>query len=290
MIGRSGGGDFLVVRTTGTDAYNDYIYDMTAADGAQPDSVATLIVPTRAAAHDPFVIARLAEAEAIWIAGGDQAIHFASWRGTPVAAAIDAAAWGRIPVGGTSSGLAVMGEFLYSAEGDRDDSPHLTSTEALEDPYGPRVTLGRDFLHLPHLDGVLLEPHFMQESRYGRMATFLARIAREGWAGVPCGLGIERKTALLVEPDGRARVISAPGHSLASVTAFRLVRPPESCEPGRTLTARGIELTRIPPGGSLDLRNWAATGGSTSRLTIERGQPIVEPASTTERVLVDLDR
>src|SRR5436305_1739312 len=40
MIERSGGGDFLVIRTSGTDAYNDYIHAMSTPAGTRPDSVA----------------------------------------------------------------------------------------------------------------------------------------------------------------------------------------------------------------------------------------------------------
>jgi cyanophycinase len=282
MIGRSGGGDFLVVRTTGTDAYNDYVFDMTAPGGIRPDSVATLIIPSRAAASDPFVAATIRGAEALFIAGGDQAQHVTYWRDTPVADAINAVAARGTPVGGTSSGLAVMGQFVYSAESDGPNAPHLTSTEALRDPFHPRVTLRRDFLRLPHLDGVLLEPHFAQESRHGRMAAFLGRIAAAGWAGEVRGLGIERRTALLVEPDGRARVIAKAGHSLAGVFAFRITAPPAVCEPGRALTIGGVELTRIGPGGTLDLRSWASTGGEASRLSVEAGRPLLKRAARGE--------
>src|SRR5215212_9087125 len=49
MIGKSGGGDFVVIRATGTDAYNPYIYGLGTVD-----SVETLIIKTRTAAADPF--------------------------------------------------------------------------------------------------------------------------------------------------------------------------------------------------------------------------------------------
>ncbi len=187
MIERSGGGDFVVLRTSGTDAYNDYIFNMTAPGGRRADSVATLIVTTPSASHDPFVIQTIRSAEALWIAGGDQAKHFGLWRGTPVARAINDLVASGVPVGGTSSGLAVMGEDVYSAEADGEVEPHLSSTRALRDPCHPRVTIRGDFLRLPHLDGVLLEPHFLQESRYGRMAR--ASLPGSGpRAGVPrCG-------------------------------------------------------------------------------------------------------
>src|SRR5947207_3642057 len=68
MCDRSGGGDFLVIRATGTDAYNPYIQELCPG----VNSVATLIIPNRAMASDPFVIAPLPSAEPLWIAGGGQ--------------------------------------------------------------------------------------------------------------------------------------------------------------------------------------------------------------------------
>ena len=42
MCGKSGNGDFLVIRATGTDAYNPYIEQLCPS----VNSVATLIIPT----------------------------------------------------------------------------------------------------------------------------------------------------------------------------------------------------------------------------------------------------
>src|SRR5690349_22257480 len=80
MCGRSGNGDFLVIRATGTDAYNPYIQQLCPSE----NSVATLIIPNNAAANDPFVAATIRNAEAIWIAGGDQSNYINYWTGTPV--------------------------------------------------------------------------------------------------------------------------------------------------------------------------------------------------------------
>src|SRR5690242_8842031 len=80
MCGRSGNGDFLVIRATGTDAYNPYIQQLCPSE----NSVATLIIPNNVAANDPFVAATIRNAEAIWIAGGDQSNYINYWTGTPV--------------------------------------------------------------------------------------------------------------------------------------------------------------------------------------------------------------
>ena len=66
MCQRSGGGDFLVIRATGTDAYNPYIQQLCPNE----NSVSTLIIPNRAAASDPFVASTMENAEALFIAGG----------------------------------------------------------------------------------------------------------------------------------------------------------------------------------------------------------------------------
>jgi cyanophycinase-like exopeptidase len=68
MCDRSGGGDFLVLRASGTDAYNPYIRDL-----CKLNSVATLVIPSREAANEKVVAERIRHAETIFIAGGDRA-------------------------------------------------------------------------------------------------------------------------------------------------------------------------------------------------------------------------
>ena len=67
MGARAGGGDFVVIRASGTDAYNPYIYGLCSCD-----SVATIVFKNRNAAFNDFVIETIRNAEALWIAGGDQ--------------------------------------------------------------------------------------------------------------------------------------------------------------------------------------------------------------------------
>ncbi len=49
------------------------------------------------------------------------------------------------PIGGTSAGLAVLGQFVYACLEDKPNDADLTSREVLSDPYNKRVTLVRDF-------------------------------------------------------------------------------------------------------------------------------------------------
>ena len=275
MIERSGGGDFVVLRSTGTDAYNPYIFDIDRTERAARDSVATLIVRSRTASFDRFVLDTIRNAESLWLAGGDQAKHVANWRRDPGGRRRQRPCRAGVPVGGTSSGLALMGEYAYSAAADLPADPHLSSTQALRDPFHPRLTICRDFLRFPYLDGALLEPHYVQESRFGRMAALLARVAAEGPQREVRGIGIDKQTALLLEPDGSTRVITGPDHPFGKVTLFRLTGSPEICKPGHPLTLRGMEALQFSTGDRPSLSHWGGARGTRVNLTIEKGVPVL---------------
>src|SRR5690606_14401769 len=119
-------------------------------------SVETFVFSGRDAASDPAVLRALGRADGIFIAGGDQSNYVRYWKDTPVAAALDAHVRAGKPLGGTSAGLAMLGEFLYGAM----DGGSQTSPPALADPLGAANTIERDFLHIDLLKGVLTDTHF----------------------------------------------------------------------------------------------------------------------------------
>src|SRR5579863_7670586 len=126
LCDRGKGGDFLILRAHGDDDYNSYVNGLCKAN-----SVATLIIPDREAAADPAVAEIIRKAEVVFIAGGDQANYIRGWKGTPVEKAINEGIAAGKPIGGTSAGLAVEGEFVYGALGDRPDDKDLTSGDVL---------------------------------------------------------------------------------------------------------------------------------------------------------------
>ncbi|MCA9516876.1 MAG: hypothetical protein KC635_18165, partial [Myxococcales bacterium] len=84
------GGDVVVLRASGADGYNDYLFE----DIGGVDSVETLMVDTRAEADDAWVAERVRRAEGIFIAGGDQWDYARDWSGSALTAAL-ADAWAR---------------------------------------------------------------------------------------------------------------------------------------------------------------------------------------------------
>jgi cyanophycinase len=263
LCNKGNGGDFLILRATGDDDYNSYVNKLCKAN-----SVATLILPNREAAQDPAVAEIIRKAEVVFIAGGDQANYIRGWKGTPVQDAMNENIRAGKPIGGTSAGLAVEGEFVYSAMGDKPDDKNLSSAEVLPNPYSERVTLVRDFLKAPHLENLLTDSHFAKRDRMGRTLGFLARIVKDGWSQSPREVAIDEKSAVLVEADGKARVVGTG----KGAYFLRPTQTPAVCEKGVPLTFRNVTVYRVPAGGHFDLTAWKGDGGTEYSLSVERGK------------------
>jgi cyanophycinase len=258
MCARSGGGDFLVIRATGTDAYNPYIQQLCPNE----NSVATLIIPNRAEASDPFVISAIQSAEALWIAGGDQSNCINYWKGTPVQDAINGLIARGVPVGGTSAGMNVLTQFVYSALA----SQGSVSSDALADPFNRYITLDRDFANVATVTGVIGDPHFVTRDRMGRDLAFLCRIYVNGWSSTPRDISIDEKTALLIDAAGRATVVG-------SSTVYFLQAPggPQVCQAKTPLTYQNISVYRIDATGTFNLSTWKGSGGSAYTVSANAG-------------------
>lgn len=260
---KANGGDFLILRARGNDDYNSYVNGL-----CNVNSVATLVIPDREAAQEPAVANIIREAEAVFIAGGDQARYINFWSRTAVEDAINADLANGIPIGGTSAGLAVLGQFAYGALGDKPDDQDLSSEQVLLDPFVDRVTLVRDFLRIPLLADTLTDSHFAKRDRMGRSLGFLARIMRDGWSKGPREIAIDEKSAVLVESDGKATIVGAG----EGAYFIRPSAPPEVCEKGLPLTFQKISVYKAPSGAQFDLPSWKGTGGASYWLTVEKGR------------------
>lgn len=259
-----GGGDFVVLRASGADEYNEYVYAL-----CNCDSVETLVFSNRAAASEPFVIRTIRNAEALFIAGGDQSRYVRFWGDTPVAEAIDHVAAKPAPVGGTSAGMAVMGEFVYAAMTDAS----LTAEHALADPFHDDLTLARDFLSLPALGNILTDQHLQERDRIGRTVAMLARLVHDGWTRRARAIAADRETSLHIDPaTGRAQVFATADHETPYVYFMQTNGAPEVCETGIPLSVGSIAVYRAGPGDRFDLGAWQGTGGIAYTLSADAGK------------------
>ena len=95
--------DFIVMRATGDDAYNPWIYDMSVDMGVPLNSVTTIRWDNANASSNPDVLKMIQNAEAIFFTGGDQSQYLDYWMGTDVQKIIQSKL-GAVSVGGTSAG------------------------------------------------------------------------------------------------------------------------------------------------------------------------------------------
>ncbi|HEU4769338.1 MAG TPA: cyanophycinase [Pyrinomonadaceae bacterium] len=258
MCQRAGGGDFLVIRTSGTDAYNPYIQELCP----QMDSVETIIIGNVNGANATYVSNQIRNAEALWIAGGDQSTYVELWRGTAVQSGVNFLLNTKLaPVGGTSAGLAVLSQFIYTgARGS------ITSSQALADPFHRYMTLDRDLFQSTLGVGKLYDSHFVTRDRMGRSLTFLARIVANGWAAQPRGIGLDEETALLVAANGSATMVGA-----GDAYFLQAPGPAQVVADDTPLTYLNIGVYKLPQGGTFNFSTWTGTGGVAYTLNVNNG-------------------
>lgn len=254
FLDQGGGGDYLVLRVGGTGGQAAWL--CSAFSGAVA-SAAELSVDTTAAAGDSQVLARVAEAEMLFIAGGNQRDYVELWRGTPLADAINAHVQ-QAPIAGTSAGMAILGRSYYAPE-----SLGILSSELLDDPFDAlSQEIGHgDFIRHPLLVGTITDTHLNREHgtgdelRYGRLFGLLARLVEfDPGPGRELAIGAEEAVFIAIEEDGNSQVFGPSGS--AAWFLLQNVRGPEQITAGQPLIwNRGqaaVKAYRLPasPGGS----------------------------------------
>lgn len=199
MLSRVVGGDVLVLRSSGGDAYNKYLYEEL---GVAVNSVETIIFQDQSASFDPYVLQRLAEAEMVFFAGGNQAKYLEYFRNTPLENILqDKIDKRNIVIGGTSAGAMILGSAYFTAE-----NGTVYSDEALKNPFNQYMTLGSDnFLKIPFLENTIIDTHFDNPDRRGRLVGFLARLFHST-GKAHRGIGIDEYTAVAFDQNGMVRI------------------------------------------------------------------------------------
>ncbi len=257
---RTNGGDFLVLRADTEDDYVKRVNEEIRAT-CPLNSVATIVFSNREDSADSKLVQIIEQAETIFLAGGDQSNYVRFWQDTPIQNAINRHIAAGRPIGGSSAGLAVLGEFSFAAMIDTIDS-----SEALANPYGNKVTISRDFLRIPLLAGVITDTHFAKRDRMGRLVTFLARILQDGWTQQVRSVAVEENAAVLLEPDGQAKIVG-----LGPAYFIEAPKPPEVCRKSTPLRITGISVHRVSPGGVFNLKTWTGAGGDDYTLSAAGG-------------------
>jgi cyanophycinase len=142
------------MRTSGDDAYNEWVYNISMVAGPKLNSVRTLLFNNDKASTEPEVLEIIGNAEAIFFAGGDQSVYLDYWAGTEVQSIIQSKL-ATVTVGGTSAGLAILGNWVYAA-----DTGSIDTEAAMENPYDREIHIVSSFLTIPYLSSIITDTHF----------------------------------------------------------------------------------------------------------------------------------
>jgi cyanophycinase len=273
FLQRAKGGKYLALRVGRIGGQADWIAD-NYRDWVH--SAAELVINSREAANNPKIIKYLREADALFIAGGDQRKYKEYWEGTETETTINYLInEKKIPIAGTSAGMAILGDYYYAPE-----NQGVLSSEILDDPfhYNTKTIYRSDFIHIPYLKEVITDTHLDRineqspETRYGRILGLLARIIAENKNQVKnYAIGLEEGAFVAIDSQGIAKVfgngtkIGQDAYFLQANGSF-----PEQIEPGWPLIwhnqGQAVKVYQISGthegSGSFNLNNWSdAEGG-----------------------------
>ncbi len=277
------GGDIVVLRTSGSNGYQNYFHNIVPAElpddlraSLQPNSVETLFVDSRDKANSDYVENAVRRANMIWMAGGDQSSYIQNWRDTRLAAAVKAAYLRGAVVGGTSAGMVVSGEWMY----DPGAFSAVTSAEAVANPYRPSMILSATKLFdLPLGFNLLGEPHFQDRDRMGRTLAFMARLRKDARTSLVVGVALDERTALFIDRANIGTFERAPlvdGKAAGDGYVLREDRRRTALvqvAPGLPLIYRNVLRTKLAPGQSFDFSR-GLTSAPTTPVSVEAALPI----------------
>lgn len=268
FLEKANGGDVLVIRADDSNGYNNYMYNQL---GVSLNSVETIVFNNGAAANDAYVIERINGAEAIWIAGGDQDDYVDFWKNTPISEAINSLLNERGgAVGGTSAGMAIMGQGYFSAQ-----NGSIDSDEALLNPFDTYLTLGwNDFVDAPYLDNAITDTHFNERDRYGRLMTFMARLIHDHDLEYARGVASNKHVAIAIGADGLAHAYGEYPQYSDEFAYFlqsncEVVQAPEIIQANQPLTwnrnNKAVKVYQVPATETgenyFDLNDWLSGSG-----------------------------
>ncbi len=231
------------------DAYREAFGGLGVTDVVAPRPL------TRAEAADPALVAQLDGVSAVFMTGGNQSKLSGVVAGTPFGAALRAAHERGVLIGGTSAGASVQSEHMiaFGREG---------ST--------PKLRMAQMSAGLGLLPGLVIDQHFDQRGRYGRLLTLVSH------APHLMGMGVDEDTAAVVterrylEVVGKGAVTLFDGSSMSSnVDTARASAP---------LMVSGVVLHSLPAGARFDLEERRLLPGAGGRPDDLRDKQTPRPA------------
>jgi cyanophycinase len=192
--------------------------------------VISLRPESRAQARDPRLVDQLGTVNAIFMTGGNQLKLSSLIAGTPFGDAIQEAYQEGWTVGGTSAGASILAEHMiaFGAGG-----------------ATPKQRMSQLSAGLGLLPGVVIDQHFEQRNRYGRLLSLVAQ------SPSLLGIGIDEDTAAVIHDNIRLEVIGRG--AVTVVDGQHIVSNAFAAKRTAPLLISGALIHVLPAGSQFDL-------------------------------------
>ena len=186
--------------------------------------------PSRPAVAADELVQAIENATGVFMTGGNQLKLSQRFVGTPLADAISRAHARGAVVAGTSAGASIMSQFMISLGADG---------------VTPRQRSGQLTSGLGLLPGVIVDQHFDQRARYGRLMSLVASSPNL------LGMGIDEDTAAEIR-DGHQLTVMGSG-AVFVVDARQAISDVPEARRDAPLLVSGAVVHSLPTGATFDL-------------------------------------
>ena len=188
---------------------------------------------SRADAHDPGLVAAIDGATGVFMTGGNQLKLSSIICGTPVGDAILAAHERGAVIAGTSAGASIQSSHMVAFGG-----PGTTPKQRMT-----QVAAG-----LGLVDSVVIDQHFDQRNRYGRLLMIVAQSPQL------LGIGVDEDTGAIVTVEDGDEILRVSGRGAVTILdPQHIVTNAYEAKRSSPLLASGVILHVLPAGSAYNL-------------------------------------
>jgi len=203
-------------------------------------SVESMDFDTRRDAEESSRVARIERATGVFFTGGNQLRLATFLGGTAVAKAIRMANARGMHVAGTSAGASFLSEHMI-AFGEEGSTPVAGMVR-----LAPGLGLTNRFI---------IDQHFRQRDRLGRLATALA------YNPFAVGIGLDEDTAAFISPDNTVEVLGSGGVTVVDAAGLQFSSMAQVDE-GQPVCLLGLSFHILVAGATFNLHTRKASAGA----------------------------
>ncbi len=193
--------------------------------------VDTVNVSQRSEAFDETSLKKVKSADAIFFTGGDQLNITSLLGGSPVHNLLHERYQEGVLIAGTSAGAAMMSSSMIIS-GQSDSAPRVGGVE-----IAPGMNL---------IDSTIIDSHFSQRGRHGRLLTAIAHYPQA------LGLGIDEQTAIVFK-NGEFKVVGDGAVTVMDGSQMKYCDLPYHKD-DETVGMFGVDIHVLPSGYSFNLK------------------------------------